>query len=116
MLVWRLAEERCSGEISAAFDPEPCVLPLIPHAAHASQRFCRDICGPGKARALVGLIISCAPLTVFDAGGAHVTTVLVVMHAAQEGNNLRVSKLKHYYDFNHLECSTTSTYRRTPVS
>jgi hypothetical protein len=51
-----------------------------------------------------------------SAGGAYVTTALVVMYAAQEGYHLRVSKLKHYYDFNHLEYSTTSAYRRTPES
>ena len=48
----------------------------------------------------------------YNAGGAYVPTIFVVMYATLSEYNPRVSKLKHYYGLNHLHYVTKSTYRR----
>jgi hypothetical protein len=49
------------------------------------------------------------------AGGAYVPTVFVGMYATQGQHNFRVSKLTHYYGFNHLHYLTVSAYRRACI-
>ncbi|MGA3167821.1 MAG: hypothetical protein ABSF14_17075 [Terriglobia bacterium] len=57
-------------------------------------------------------VLRCRGALEDSAGGAYVPTVFVGMYATQGRYNVRASKLKRYYNLNHLRYLTTRTYRR----